>query len=153
MPPPPQQNIRPAPQPPGRSQPPPQWNPGPTPTAALPPPVIRAKAAEEPLPPVPLTPAAAAPAPPQLPPPGALGVRDAPTATPPLDWNAVHARLQRLGAVGLLVSRLPQGDWRVTFELPTARPDRTEHIGATAAGQAEAVQAALSAAEQAAGRR
>ncbi len=151
--PPPQQYVRPAPQQP-YPQAQPQWNPGPAPTAALPPPVIRGKAEDEPLPaPVPLAPSSPPPSPAllQLPPPSALGVRDAALtpAAPGLDWNAVHAQLQRLGAVGFQVSRLPQGGHRVTFVLPTAQAGQTRHIVADAADEAAAVRAALARAEQA----
>jgi hypothetical protein len=64
-----------------------------------------------------------------------------------VDWNALHGRLRRLGAVGLQICKLPEGGSRVTFVLPTADPDRTRNIQATAATDAEAVALALASAE------
>ncbi|MBI3409966.1 MAG: hypothetical protein HY040_16625 [Planctomycetes bacterium] len=68
-------------------------------------------------------------------------------ARPSLDWNRAHTRLQELGAVGFHLDRLPQGSCRVTFLLPTSQPQRTHHVEAEAANEADAVRNALEQAE------
>jgi hypothetical protein len=126
---------------------------------SLPPTAARGNPDDDPpLPPGPAAPvqAAAAPAPPPAPPrltlpdPEQLGIRAAAPAPPAvaeaLDWNAAHARLDRLGAVRFQSDRLPQGGFRVTFLLP-ASAAQTYHVEATAATEAAAVQTALHRAE------
>lgn len=66
---------------------------------------------------------------------------------PALDWNRAHTRLQDLGAVGFHLDRLPNGGCRVTFLLPTSQPQRTHHVEAEAASEADAVRNALEQAE------
>src|SRR5438132_557177 len=85
-------------------------------------------------------------APLSLPSPEALGIqasKAAPAAT--IDWNIVHARLQRLGALGIHMDRLPQGV-RVTLHLPAGQ-QQTQHIEAVADSEAAAVHAAVENAE------
>jgi len=106
-------------------------------------PVARAQM-EDP-PPVPIAPRPSAL---RLPAPEELGVATAqwtPTTVPatPLDWNATHAQLNRLGAVSVQLVRLPCGRYRFTFVLPTADPQRSRHVEATGATETEAVHAAL----------
>ncbi len=81
-----------------------------------------------------------------LPEPEQLGVTAA-GASAGVDWNATHARLRRLGAVGWQLGRLPQGAYRFTFVLPTADANRTRHVEATGASEAEAVRLALASVE------
>lgn len=83
-----------------------------------------------------------------LPSPAALGITASrPVATAvALDWNAVHARLERLGAVRFQSDRLPQGGYRVTFVLPSGAAG-TQQVEGIAATQADAVQLALRRAE------
>jgi hypothetical protein len=98
----------------------------------LPPAKVRGVAPEEP------------PARVSLPSPEALGIRTA--ATTMLDWNATHARLERLQAVRFQSDRLPEGGYRVTFLLPTgaSMPQQVEACGAS---EAAAVHLALQRAE------
>ena len=91
-----------------------------------------------------------------LPTPEALGVTVArpknPTPTAvvpaaaPLDWNLVHARLQRLGALGFHLDRMNQGKVRVSFLLP-AGEQRTRAFEVVGDNDASAVAAALQDAE------
>jgi hypothetical protein len=95
--------------------------------------------------PVPVTPrpqVLCLPAPEQL---GVTVARPAPCTAPvtPVDWNATHAHLHRLGAVSVQLVRLPTGGYRFTFVVPTADPQRSRHVEATGATETEAVQAAL----------
>jgi hypothetical protein len=95
------------------------------------------------------TPAARPFAPLVLPSPEALGIRvsnPVPVAVPSLDWNTVHARLQRLGALGFHLDRLAQGGVRVTFMLP-AGGQSAHQIEVVADTEAAAVGAALEHAE------
>jgi hypothetical protein len=84
-----------------------------------------------------------------LPSPAALGIQQAdhaPSAAQTVDWNHVHARLGRLGALGFHMDRLPQGGVRVTFMLP-AGDQRARQIEVVADSEAAAVNAALEHAE------
>jgi hypothetical protein len=81
-----------------------------------------------------------------LPSPEQLGVSAG--AVQRVDWNALHESLQRLGAVGLHVDRFPSGAYRVSLQLPTGQPERTHHIEAEAATEAEAARLALERGEQ-----
>jgi hypothetical protein len=83
-----------------------------------------------------------------LPAPEELGVRPPVAAAASVDWNAVRARLDRLGALSFRVDHLPGGDRRVTFLMPTSSPNRTRQIETIAASEAAAVQLALEQAEQ-----
>jgi hypothetical protein len=82
-----------------------------------------------------------------LPSPEELGV--ASTAAPAkVDWNAARDRLGQLGGVGLQMSQLTDGSYRVAFMMRTRQADQFQHIEATARTEAEAVSAALTRAEQ-----
>jgi hypothetical protein len=81
-----------------------------------------------------------------LPAPEQLGVTAAGESAG-VDWNAMHARLRQLGAVGWQLGRLPQGGYRFTFLLPTAEPNHSRRVEATAASEAEAVRLALASVE------
>jgi hypothetical protein len=91
-----------------------------------------------------------------LPNPEDLGIRLAsapvlPAAAPmAVDWNQVHARLDRLGVVNFRRDRLPQGGFRVTFTLPGAAALPGGQVEATGDTEASAVLAALQRAEAAA---
>ncbi|MCC6419981.1 MAG: hypothetical protein IT429_17230 [Gemmataceae bacterium] len=83
-----------------------------------------------------------------LPPPEQLGIAAAPpvaAGAPPasVDWNTTHAQLRTLGAVGIQLARLPAGEYRFGFLLPTDRADVTRHVEAVGATEAEAVRLAL----------
>ncbi len=129
-------------------QAPPQGRPAPAT-----PPVARAKPFDDPPPPAP-APAPVWSAALTLPSPEQLGITAAPPTPPPahesapVDWNATHAHLSRLGAVGVQLGRFPQGGYRFAFLLPTGRPDVTRHIEGVGATEAEAVRRALANAEQ-----
>jgi hypothetical protein len=134
-----------------------QWMPPPPPTVVVPgasahPPqtatapgrelLARAKVEDGP-PPTP-APAWRAPAKVDLPAPEQLGVRPPPAAdADSVDWNATHARLRGLGALGWQLGRLPQGGYRFSFLLPTAEPNRSRHYEGTGSTEAEAVRLAL----------
>ena len=115
-----------------------------TAAAAAPKPKFRAQAPDAPYtPPPPLL---------VLPSPEQLGVGQARAAAPapaaPLtDWNEIHSRLRRVGAVGFHLDQLSQGQWRATFLLPTGPANQARHIEAIAASESEAVFAALQRAE------
>jgi hypothetical protein len=67
-----------------------------------------------------------------------------------LDWVEVRRRMDRLGATGFDLKKLPAGGYRVTFQVPTAvgmRPAEAE-----AANEADALNSALAQAERWAGR-
>jgi hypothetical protein len=88
-----------------------------------------------------------------LPPPEKLGVTVAqapPTALIdlPVDWNVTRDRLQHLGAVGFALARMPDGAYRIAFDLPTTQAGRTHHIEAEAATEGAAVCRALDLADQ-----
>jgi hypothetical protein len=143
--------------------PPAQWQPWPAPPQASRPPqrppgnpstpaLAQQKPLREPLAraqmedpaPVPVAPRPTAlclPAPEQL---GVMAAQSTPSVpAAPVDWNATHAQLNRFGAVSVQLVRLPAGGYRFTFLLPTADPQRTRHVEATGATEAEAVNAAL----------
>ena len=87
-------------------------------------------------------------APVALPSPEALGIRMSAAPAPAaaiLDWNLAHARMQRLGALGIHVDRLPQGI-RVTLILPAGQ-QLTHHVEVVAQSEAVAVNTALDNAE------
>src|SRR5687768_12360405 len=105
----PQAPSLPAPRPVVPQQPAPQVQAPPPP--AMPRPIIRAQAADDPVP---------APAPVRLPAPEALGIRGQAV----LDLNTVHRRLDQLGATCFQVDRLSQGGCRVTCLLATGQQGR-----------------------------
>jgi hypothetical protein len=108
-------------------------------------PVARGQMPEEPRRP------AAPPAPPptrlEMPSPEELGIAVAKPAAP-VDWSAVHARLDRLGVLKFALERQPTGDYRFTCLVPGADPNRPRPVEATAATESEAVQRALEQAER-----
>jgi hypothetical protein len=109
-------------------------------------PIARGKIDDIPSPPP--APGWSRPSPVMLPTPEQLGVACTPPAPPEtVDWNATHTRLRQLGALGWQVARLPQGGYRFTFLLPTAQPNCSRHVEATAASEAEAVRLALASVE------
>ena len=85
-------------------------------------------------------------APVSLPSPEALGIQ-APKAVAPaaVDWNVIHARIQRLGALGIHTDRLPQGV-RVTLLLPAGQ-QQTHLIEVVADSESAAVNSAVANAE------
>ncbi len=66
----------------------------------------------------------------------------------PLDWNQVRSRLRAMKAVGFHVAQLNDGSSRVTFMLPSQRPQQMHHVEATSPTEAEAVALALQEAEK-----
>jgi hypothetical protein len=98
------------------------------------------------------------PAPPArlaLPSPEELGIKtalSAPTPATAIDWNQIHARLDRLGIINFQRDRLPQGGFRVLVTLPAGRTPE-QHFEATGATEAVAVLTALERAESVSGRR
>jgi hypothetical protein len=107
--------------------------------------------APEPMPapqaqPAPLPP----PAPPKfvLPSPEALGIAaNPPAAATPIDWNQVHARMEKLGVLRYEKSTVPSGGVRVVLLLPMADPTRGQPVEAVAANEGNAIAAALERAE------
>lgn len=134
-----------------------RWTPPSQPTAVLPPPPPTALS----MPPPPAVAAgrpqpkfrgvAADPTPPPapvriaMPSPEALGIKlgSAADKTAPaaVDWNQVHARLERLGIVRYEHGRLPQGGFRVVLAV------QTRQVEATGATEGAAVMLALDRAE------
>ncbi len=79
-------------------------------------PKVRAQAPDEPPPPPRIV----------LPSPEALGIQVTATAsTLPVDWNRIHARLDRLGIANLQRDRLPEGGFRVVLALPGRQVEGT----------------------------
>ncbi len=123
------------------------WNPG----SSRPPargPIFRAKIDDEPAPTLVSRPA---PLPPanrilRIPAPEDLGVQAA-RLSASLDWAAVHARLDQLGATCFHLERLPEGSYRFTCLLPTSQRDRQHRIEASGADKADTIRLALSRAE------
>jgi hypothetical protein len=106
------------------------------------PPIVRAKGPDDP-------PPAPKPAPLTMPSPEQLGVTRAKLAPGDVvDWAAARRRLDRLGATGFLLEKLPQGGYRFTCLLPTTQAGRTHHVEAVAATEAEAVRATLEKSEE-----
>jgi hypothetical protein len=122
--------------------PPPQW---------APPPSAARMASPDPAPAPKLQPLA-------LPTPESLGIRPAaqapaalpepmPVATAKIDWNDVHARLQRLGALRFQLDKLPDGRTRAGFWLPTGPMSAPLPVEAIGDNEASAVLNALQRAE------
>jgi hypothetical protein len=116
-------------------------------TTTPPRPVVRAQAPDPPaLPaarPAPSPPAPEQPALVNLPAPEQLGV----TAAGTVDWSSTHARLEKLGVTCFQEEKLTNGACRVTCVLPMGNSGQTHRIEAEASNAAEAVQVALSEAE------
>jgi hypothetical protein len=145
----PQWPNQPMPQPPaanpGRQQPP--W-PGGAQVQQPPPrpPVVRAKGDDdEPSPPrQPPAVADARPAPLSLPSPEQLGVaRARADQPPPIDWNDIQRRLDRLGVVSLQEQKLLDGSDRVTCLLPVRPGGASHRVEAEGDSLAQAVGLAL----------
>src|SRR5262245_12202238 len=135
-------------------QPPPRFWAPPRPQQAAqvparPRPIVRAVSPDEPSAPLPVP----RHEPLRIPSPEQLGVTAPAPANSVVDWNDMHRRLDRLSALSRNVETLPQGGYRFTLHLPTAVPDRTHRVEAEAAGEAEAVLAALQKAEERAAHR
>jgi hypothetical protein len=81
----------------------------------------------------------------EMPPPEALGV---PMPATDLDWTDLRVRLDRLGATGFALEKLPAGGYRFGCQVPAAG-GQSRTVEGRAATEAEAVRRAL---EQAAGR-
>jgi hypothetical protein len=77
-----------------------------------------------------------------MPPPEALGV-SAPVTD--LDWTDLRLKLDRLGATGFALEKLPEGGYRFACKLP-ARGGPVRAVEGRASTEAEAVRRALSAA-------
>ena len=88
-----------------------------------------------------------------MPSPEELGVRtklavQKPQVQPALaDWNALHARMEKLGVLRYQKERSPTGGVRVTLLLPTADPTRGQPVEAVAETEAAAALAALARSE------
>jgi hypothetical protein len=93
--------------------------------------VVRGQSPEEP-------PARAARPPLEMPPPEALGV---PVPATAVDWTDVRVKLDRLGATGFALERLPEGGYRFACRVPSA--DGVRAVEGRAATEAEAVRRAL----------
>jgi hypothetical protein len=69
-------------------------------------------------------------------------------ATPAtVDWNAIHAQMERLGVLDRTTKPLPGGGVRVTILLPTKDRTQGQPIQAEAQTEAAAIAAALRSAE------
>jgi hypothetical protein len=89
-----------------------------------------------------------------MPSPEELGVTaNRPAQAVPIDWTAVHARLDQLGATCFQVERPSPGMSRITCLLPASQAGRMHRIEAQAASEADAVRLALSQIEEWAGQR
>jgi hypothetical protein len=124
---------------------PPAWAPK-TPQVAMPSPPAPAKLELPPPPalaaaqPKPIVrgamPDSASPAPPArivLPSPEALGIKiNAPVSSAAVDWNHMHARLEKLGVVNFQRDRLSQGGFRVILMLPAHRVEANGETEAAA---------------------
>lgn len=114
------------------------------PAAALPKPVFRGVAAEQP---EPAAPPVVAPAPLTMPSPTALGVALA-QAAEGTDWTTVRRQLQELGATAFQVRQVSAGRCQFSIQLSTSQPGRCHRIDAEGTGEAEAVAHALQAARR-----
>ena len=61
----------------------------------------------------------------------------------PMDWNALHTRMERIGVLRYQKDRLPSGGIRVTLLLPTADPARGQPVEAVGDTEASAAAAAV----------
>lgn len=88
----------------------------------------------------------------RLPPPEQLGIGTTPARTAaeePLDWNAIHRRMEEAGIQTHLLTSLSSGGYRLSCWIPTAEPGVLRRIEAEAGTRAEVFRLAL---EQAARR-
>lgn len=106
--------------------------------------IVRGQAPEEPAPRLPVL--EPRPAPLRLPSPEELGVVAAKPAAAS-DADALHRRLEQLGATCLHLEKQTQGGYLVCCLLPTAQPGRSHRIDATAAGSTEALRLVVERAE------
>lgn len=89
-----------------------------------------------------------------MPSPEELGIAGpAPLAQAGSAWASAYRRLDELGVRSLHLEKSDDGGWRVSCLLPTGQPGRTHRIDAQAGTAEEALQLALSRAEQWAGRK
>ncbi len=93
------------------------------------------------------------PAPLSMPSPEALGLAEEHAQSRPIDWTAVHGRLDQLGARCFQLDRPTPGVFRITCLLPTNQPGRTHRIEAQAGSETEVIRLTLAEAEEWAGRR
>lgn len=66
-----------------------------------------------------------------------------PAASAPIDWNALHARMERLGVLKYEKAPIPAGGVRVVLLLPTSDPTLAQPVEAVAESEASALVAAL----------
>ena len=107
--------------------------------ASLPPPrTVRGQADDEPVESRPLV----------LPTPEQLGIAVPTTTASPIDWTAIHRRLDQMGATCFQLERPVGGGCRVTCLLPTGQANHSRRLEAQANTQAEAVRLVLDQAEE-----
>jgi hypothetical protein len=83
-----------------------------------------------------------------MPSPEQLGIAGAKsTESSTADWGTLHHRLDRLEPLCCRTEKISQGRYRVAIVLPTAQPERNQHIEAEGNSEAEAAARALDAAE------
>jgi hypothetical protein len=88
-----------------------------------------------------------------IPSPEQLGVfATKPSEDTPVDWAAVHNRLNALGAACFHMEKVGQGSCRITCLIPTNQQGHMHRIEAQAANEAEAIRLTLSKADDLAGR-
>ncbi|MBL8793045.1 MAG: hypothetical protein JNM56_04010 [Planctomycetia bacterium] len=91
-----------------------------------------------------------APSPLVMPSPEQLGIGGGGVAPEsPVDWTAVHRRLDALGATCFHMEKTAAGGCKVTCLIPTRQPGRQQHLEGHAASKAEAVRLVLEKAEEA----
>lgn len=110
--------------------------------------VVRGQQPDEPLPATPAAPVARQ-APLRMPSPQELGVAEGKERdNAKVDWTALHARLDQLGATSFHVERGAGGVCRITCLLPTRQPGRSHRIDVEASSEAGAVRLALDRAQE-----
>ncbi len=110
--------------------------------------IVRAQQPDEPTPTRQMVSAPERPLALSIPSPEALGVSSCKLAdAQPVDWTAVHARLDLLGATCFHLERFAQGGCRITCLLPTSQQGLTHRIDAQAATESDAVRLTLAKAE------
>jgi len=111
-------------------------------------PVFRGQVPEEPIAPAPPLPLAML----AIPSPEQLGV-SCTKADVAVDRNAVHARLENLGATCVHEEKQADGGYRITCMLPTAQPGCSHCVAAQANNSVDALRAVLDEAESWAARK